>query len=336
MLIGDARENLRHAFATGRVAHAYLFAGSPRGAAAELAVFTMQLLACGEKNAPCGACDTCRQIAARTWCDAFWLSPMKKSRIISVNQMRRGHGENDVPEPYFLPWLSQTSLLGGWKFGVVVNADRMHDAAANALLKTLEEPPGKTMLLLLTDAPQQLLPTIRSRCCLVELSEPPAELPGEYFGPLMEVLSASTLSGPLAANAMASRLLSILGAMHDDAEKEIKADVNEDEEGGLEIDKDQREALVAACYKGKRAVLVATLLRWFRDLMAVQAGGDDSVVHYRDFIAPLRERAARLTLAQALANVEAIEEISRQFERNIPESTILAYWLDRLYMGTPS
>lgn len=76
--------------------------------------------------------------------------------------------------PYLLPWLSDTAFAGGWKVVVLAGADRLTNEAANAFLKMLEEPPPKTLILLLTDAPQALLPTIRSRCQRIDLDEPPS------------------------------------------------------------------------------------------------------------------------------------------------------------------
>jgi DNA polymerase-3 subunit delta' len=65
--------------------------------------------------------------------------------------------------------MSTTSFSGGWKVAVIYGADRMREEAANAFLKTLEEPPAKTMFLLLTDAPEGILPTIASRSQRIDL-----------------------------------------------------------------------------------------------------------------------------------------------------------------------
>lgn len=332
MLIEEAKANLKHAVETDRIAHAYLLVGSPRGAAAELAIYIMQLLACKEPNGPCGTCDTCRQIKDKIWCDAFWLSPIKKSRVISVDQMRRGGAENKIKPPYLLPFLSETSLLGGWKFGVLASADRMNDAAANALLKTLEEPPPKTMLLLLTDAPQQLLPTIHSRCATIQLTEAPPELDEIYLEPLIEALSDSTTKGPLSASAMAARIEAILEQIEADTKKEAKASFKEDDD--IDLEDDQEDAIIKALFLEKRALLILTMLRWYRDIQSIVAGASDEVIHYQAHLETLHKRAAGLTLAQAIANVEAIEEMGRQLERSISQGTVLQYWLDRIIVGT--
>ncbi len=332
MLISQIKENLLHAKAIERLSHAYIIVGNPRGAAMELAEYIMGLLACNGENAPCGTCDTCHQIANHTWADAYFLAPAKKSRVISVQQMRRGPPESQNPfdPPYFIPWLSDSSFLGGWKVGIIQSADRMNTNAANALLKILEEPPSQTMLLLLTDTPQQLLPTIRSRCSLVEITEPPPELEPEYFDPLMELLSGCVEKGALASVAKATRITSILEEMHSAVEKEIKAEIKDEEEGGVEVDGEQEEALIAAAYREKRQLLIMTMQRWYRDLLVIRSGGDESIVHYKEFIEPLKRAASQLTLAQALASVDAMEELTRQLARNLTEQLVFSYWLDRL------
>lgn len=337
MLMAEAQAYFRTAFAAGRLAHAYIIVGPPRGAAADFATFAMQLVACkGGGASPCGQCDSCRQIAARTFPDAFWLRPMKKSRVISVDQMRRGPPgtDNKIPPPYFIPWLNETALLGGWKFGVIEFADRLNNAAANALLKTLEEPPPQTLLLLLTDAPQALLPTITSRCESIALSSPPAELEPKYFEPLLGLLSSIGATGPFAANAYSQKALAILEEMRGEAEEEAKAEAADTEDEGVNVDKDEEEARVTALYRQKRSLLIVTIQRWLRDLLAVAAAGADAPIHYAAYADIIRERAARIPLATAIANVEAVESLAAQLEeRNLPDAMVFPYWFDRIDFG---
>lgn len=93
--------------------------------------------------------------------DFFALRPAKKARFITI-------GDTKAPEPntmrHFLRDLNQSSHQGGYKVGLVFEADRMNPSTSNAFLKTLEEPPRETILILLTTRPYDLLDTIRSRC----------------------------------------------------------------------------------------------------------------------------------------------------------------------------
>ncbi len=343
MRLDDAQALVKQVCDAGRLAHAYLLAGSPRGAAGKLAVFIMQRLACLQtENAPCGLCDHCRQVAERTWCDNFWVFPIKKSRRISIDQLRETKGSS-TPPPYLLPWLGATAFAGGWKAGVLAGADRMTEQAQNAFLKMLEEPPSRTLLLLISDAPQAMLPTIVSRCQRLDLDEAPPELDEPWRSEVLAILGAERAASPAAAMAAADRLLQVLESMKAHAADLVKGagaeetdDDGETEPAGeseVESSREVREAREASRYRELRELLLTALARWYRDLLALRAGAPATVVHYQAHLDVLRHRARRITLAQALANVEGIETLARQLERSLPERALLAYWMDRIADG---
>jgi DNA polymerase-3 subunit delta' len=87
----------------------------------------------------------------------------KKMTVLGVDEIRK-----------LASFFGMTSGAGGWRVAIVDTADDMNDAAANALLKALEEPPSRAMLILLSNAPGKLLPTIRSRCRRLDLQPLPA------------------------------------------------------------------------------------------------------------------------------------------------------------------
>lgn len=321
MQVESAFGLIRHAFQTRRLAHAYLIAGAPRGAGGELTTRVLQMLFCQQNDAPCGACDRCRQVRERTWADAFWVQPEKKSRLIAAEQMREG----------LLRRISQTSLTGGWKAGVILGADRMGDAAANVFLKTLEEPPPQSIFLLLTDAPQLLLPTILSRCQRVEVDDPHT-LPEPWRTRLLDVLAAPLPPGPIAAMSMATHLAALLGEMKDAAEEEVKAE-SRAEEQNLDEEKDVLAARISARYREMRTGWLREMLYWYRDLLVLRSSGAPETLRNPDRAALLMDRAQRLTLGQALANVQGIEDLNRQLDRSLTEESVLAYWLDRLAGG---
>ena len=110
--------------------------------------------------------------------------------------------------------MSTTAFSGGWKVGVIACADRMQVAAANAFLKSLEEPTPKTMYLLLTDQPDAILPTIVSRTQRVDLRLPPGTLEGtEAYDQVSEALAARDVAG----------LAAILKDLKDEAEDDSDA-----------------------------------------------------------------------------------------------------------------
>ena len=155
-----ALDAIRHGLAAGRVAHAYLVVGNPRGQAGQFADELLAMLYCSSSGArPCRECPGCRRIVRRSHPDLLWVEPQKKSRTIQKDQVQ------EIQRHIF-----QTSLEGGWKAVVLVHAERLNEMAANKLLKTLEEPPARCLFLLLSAKPEFLLPTIVSRCQRVILS----------------------------------------------------------------------------------------------------------------------------------------------------------------------
>ena len=156
MEVGSAYSLISHAIDCGKAATGYLIVGDVRGNASELAELILKKLFPGAGE----------QVERRTHPDVVWLEPEGKARIVKVESVR-----DRLVEP-----MNATSFSGGWKVGVVCGADRMREEAANAFLKTLEEPTPKTMFLLLTDAPDAILPTIISRTQRIDL-----EVTGEFL-----------------------------------------------------------------------------------------------------------------------------------------------------------
>lgn len=155
---------------TGRVAHAYLFCG-PAGCGKHTTAiaFAMALNCDVEPGAGCGRCATCERIAAGIHPDVRTLEPKGAAKIIPIEDVRSqvvaavGLPPHEARARVFLIE-EATSLLG---------------PAANALLKTLEEPPASTHFILGTTAPDKLLPTIRSRCQKVSFVALPAAVRAE-------------------------------------------------------------------------------------------------------------------------------------------------------------
>ncbi len=143
--------------------HALLLAGPPEIGKRRFAMVLGQALLC-ESPTPGGACGRCRQCGfnrAGSHPDFKLLEPEESGRQIKIDQVRE-----------VVNFLSQTSQQGGYKVTLIQPAESMNINAANALLKSLEEPAGKTLLILLSDAPGRLLATVRSRCRLLSFPLP--------------------------------------------------------------------------------------------------------------------------------------------------------------------
>ena len=153
---------LAAAHGSGRLPHALLIHEAPGAGGEWLATWVAQLVLCREGTAaPCGTCRACRRVAAFQHPDVSWVRPLEDSRQIRIEQVR------DLSAG-----LALTSHAGGYKVGVLSPADALNRFAANALLKTLEEPPARTLLVLVATQPSRLPPTVLSRCQRLRVRAP--------------------------------------------------------------------------------------------------------------------------------------------------------------------
>jgi DNA polymerase III subunit delta' len=153
---------LAAAHRSGRLPHALLIHEAPGAGGEWLATWAAQLALCRQQGtAPCGACVGCRRVAAFQHPDLAWVRPLEDSRQIRIEQVRELSAE-----------LALTSHAGGYKVGVLSPGDALNRFAANALLKSLEEPPPRTLLLLVASQPSRLPPTILSRCQRLRVRAP--------------------------------------------------------------------------------------------------------------------------------------------------------------------
>lgn len=138
-----------------RLPHALLLAG-PQGVgkrAFARALAAQLLCSALQHGLACGACKGCQLLMAQAHPDAYWIAPEESGKAIKIDQVRE-----------LVERMAQTAQQGGRKVAVLAPAEAMNRNAANALLKTLEEPAGSALLILISDAPGRLLPTMRSRC----------------------------------------------------------------------------------------------------------------------------------------------------------------------------
>lgn len=250
--------------------------------------------------------------------DFFALRPSGKMRQIVI-------GKADNPEPgtmrEFLRKLSVSPSVAERKVGVIYEADRMNVATSNAFLKTLEEPPGRTTLLLVTTRPYALLPTIRSRClhfrfaaAAVPLGHP--DLPGwksDYRAWLGRLVEGITDKKAVAGHIMALyglivRFKAILAA----ATEEIWT--AQREKLSPELDEDEQVAIETGIANGIRQKLFAEIEHATRDFGLTAAGAGDP-------------ESARATTRALTAAVGELERCTRLLRLNLNEAAALEQFL---------
>lgn len=147
-------------------AHAYLFSGLPGVGKRRFANAFAAFLLCDKPfhSMACGRCRSCLLREAGTHPDLLLIAPEEEGKAIRVDAIRQ-----------LVDFMGQTAQQGGSKVIVLHPAEAMNQNAANALLKSLEEPTADTYLLLVTDQPGRLLPTVRSRCRTQRLPTPTSD-----------------------------------------------------------------------------------------------------------------------------------------------------------------
>lgn len=183
-------ELLRRAIAQDRVAHAYLFCGPDGvGKMTTALALTLALECTAAPGEGCGQCNACEKVAAGIHPDVQVLERQGAAKIIPIETIRT----------QVIPRLGSPPHEGAARVFLVEEANALPGASANALLKTLEEPPPRTHFLLCTTAPDQLLPTIRSRCQRVTFAALGADLRAELH----------------AGEGAAERIGELAGALHE-------------------------------------------------------------------------------------------------------------------------
>jgi DNA polymerase-3 subunit delta' len=181
--LAPARAQLTAAVRLDRVAHALLIQDVPGAGGEQLATWMAQLLLClaPTPEGPCGVCTACVGVRENRHPDFTLVGLVDDSKQIRVEQVRELSAH-----------LALSSYQGGYKVAVIEPADALNWNAANALLKTLEEPPARTVLILVAQQPSRLPATVRSRCQLVRIRTPERE-------PALKWLAQFAGEGPWAA-----------------------------------------------------------------------------------------------------------------------------------------
>jgi len=275
----------------------------------------------------CDQCLTCRKINEEIHPDIHWVRPESKSRIITIDQMRE-----------LMQVISLKPTEAAWKVAVIVAADRLNVQAANAFLKTLEEPPPKSSLLLLSTDPERLLETILSRCSRLTFagdSKPKLAAGCLHWLTEFSQMATGQQKGLLSRYRLLGSLLAQLGELKAETEKRLTArsplERYDDVDSRLrEKWEDELAAAVEAEYRRQRSELLLGLQWWLRDvwLQALSVGQD--LLSFPALAPAAQSVAARISPREAGENIEVIEQTQRLLGSNVQEALALEVGLLKL------
>ncbi|MGC9518338.1 MAG: DNA polymerase III subunit delta' [Desulfuromonadaceae bacterium] len=314
-IIGHEQQKklLRHAFTHNKLAHAYLFSGIEGIGKRLMALALARLIFCLEGTG-CGHCNPCRRIDHNNHPDLHLLEP--EGQFIKIEQIRTLQKN-----------LSFRPLEAPRHFVLMDQAERMHPGAANALLKTLEEPPDNTIFVLLSAHPDALPDTVRSRCQTLPFSR----------------LSHTEIEKVLRAQIDDKTERNILAAL---AQGSLSKAFGADRDFYLNT---RRELFIALCRLKPASVLpmfelassmapdrdyaeavTDILISCYRDLFILVSRASGSLLVNTDLEEELHDLSSRSTPASVSAGLEAILHCRTCLQHNVNPLLAMEWLLSRL------
>lgn len=302
-----AIEHLRRAQKQNRLGHAYLITGP---------------IGCGKREVAAQLASTINHVKPEDVflskaAEVFIAEPESKSRRIVIEQIRELEHA-----------LQMRASDGRQKIVIVSEADRLQPQAANAFLKTLEEPPQNSLLLLLTALPEALPDTIVSRCITIPLLPAETEEPAAESAELVEFLRGAANEKNWSvqlAYQLSQRVLRLLSTIREEIKTACADSLKEEEnryrnstDGAWLDDREEYyKALSESRYIQRRAGVIEILFRWWSDVLRAGKGIDR-----RDLPSAKKETesiAGRLGTIEVLRRIRRLEELRDHLGRNIQE-----------------
>ena len=325
---------LQRSLARGRLGHAYLFTGDVLEELELLARTLAKTLNCqhpvkieGVATDCCDECLSCRKIDGETHADIHWARPESKSRIVTVEQMRD-----------LMQQIQLKPTEAEYKVSIIAAADRLNTQAANAFLKTLEEPPPKSILILLSTEPSRILETILSRCLRLNFAGDGARPLDaadaewlEHFGGLAANEQKSLLGRYRLLDALLQKLAEIRARVGETLTARSPLEKYDDVEKSLR-DKweDELTAAIEAEYRRHRADLLLLVQWWLRDVWLHTLAAGQDLLKFPN-VSGAETVAQRINPRQAMENLQTLEQTQRLLHSNVQEALALEVGLLKLH-----
>lgn len=281
---------------TGKLPHALMFIGPKGIGKRHLAESFAQLLLCHNpvEGKVCGHCRSCELMKANTHPDLILIEPEEAGKAIKVDQIRE-----------LTDSLGKTAQQSGHKLVILDPAEAMNTNAANALLKSLEEPSANTLLMLVSHTPSAVLPTIRSRCQLRVLPMPREEQVLHWLSPL---LSGRDIEAKQLLLAARGAPLGALALLEGDALERQQEQLQQ--WARLSLGQTSAIDLAASWHTGDAINLMEWFLGALHSVVCWRAGADDTKV--QDWPVEFRERLQQISLLYLHRYLEKVLQSKKQ------------------------
>lgn len=300
------KEHLQNAIATGKVSHAYILNGEKSSGKEFIAkVFAMTLQCEQGGTEPCNECRSCKQTMSKNQPDIIYVSH-EKPNTISVDDIRAQVNNDVAIKPY----------SSKYKVYIINEAEKMTPQAQNAILKTLEEPPAYAVIMLLVSNVNTLLPTILSRCVVLNMKPVRDELVKQF---LMEELQIPDYK----ANVCVAFARGNVGKAKLLASSEEFENVKSEALSLLKYIKDMEiQEIVAAIkkineYKLEINDYLDIMSIWYRDALLFKATADVNHLVFREEIQAIRKVAGRSSYEGIERVIRALDTAKKRLDANV-------------------
>lgn len=300
------KEHLQNALSIGKVSHAYIINGEKSSGKEFIAkVFAMALQCEREGTEPCQECRSCRQALSGSHPDIIRVVH-EKPNTISVDDIRTQVNGDVAIKPY----------SGKYKVYILSEAEKMTAQAQNALLKTLEEPPEYAVIMLLTSNVNALLPTIISRCVVLDMKPVPDEIVRRFLSSQLQVpdYKAEVCVAFARGNIGKAKAL----ATSEDFEK-VKEEALSLLKYIQEMDLNEIISAVKKIteYKLEISDYLDICVIWYRDALLFKATSDVNHLIFREELQALRRTAQRSSYEGIENIIKALDTAKKRLEANV-------------------
>ena len=305
---------LQKEIATSSISGAYLFTG-PAGVGKTLTALTFaKALNCKkEKMDSCDECSSCQKIEHRNHPDVRIIAPENDS--IKIEQIRNLKRES-----------SYKLYEGRKKVWIIEEADKFGLAAANSILKILEEPPPQTVLILISQTKEELLPTILSRCEVIRFFPLPLQ---EIEKIIAQQLPQGSNKIHILAKLARGRVEEALHLIKEENTLKIREELLNALRRNMNLEEMFKLAAQWANYKGKELQrFLDMILFWFRDILILGQGGKEWLINY-DKVEELAREKDKYSTEEIKRIMETIEKARYYLKSNVSQKLVLeSLWLN--------
>ncbi len=302
----DIVKHFKSSIELGKISHAYILNGEKGSGKKTLAAVVAKSLQCESGEAdPCGTCKSCLQAESGNQPDIIWVTH-EKPNVISVDEIRTQILNDIELKPY----------SSRYKIYIVPDAQLMNTQAQNAILKTLEEPPEYAIIMLLTNNVDKFLPTIISRCIVLN------------FRPVEPLHMVDYLVNQIGIDREKARFCTDFaqGNLGKAVRLAISPDYNEIKEDSLRLlrriqDMDMDEIIQAVRNMGKYKLditdYIDIMTMWFRDLLMVKISNSPNKLIFKDEFSIMKKQASHVSYEGLEEILQALDKLKIRLEANV-------------------